>query len=340
MLDAVSNVLHLGIIGRGKTSPDAATGLMEDFIDGVLLNDAQLKIYVAADDTWDDLHKEIIEYWAEDTALLTVAHNDDGKEKSKDDLPDTTSTLNVQRPHLRVVKALTDVAAQGEAAVLLALWDDEDDEVFDAAEIAWDHDIDVFDLTAGMEQITFVDAPEEEEEEAPASDPEPEVQEAEEVEVIAPHITEEVEEEEEDNEAEAEAEEASLVYSEDSLNDLPRAEVKAIAVSRGLVDQTAKTHTPTLIRMILEDQDREEPQEDVPPTSAPEPAEEVRGEDSTDTPVSDEESLLKAMQALADSVQKDIDNLTGHLQKFDEDLRHLTDHIRRLTHSVEGKKKR
>jgi len=235
--------LTIGIIGQGKTSPESATALLDNFIDSREVADDELRFVFALDETWDEVKSEIWEYYEDFD--YEVVYNDDGADLkvAKALLKDAASKHKVQRVDKKIVQILDNV--EGEAA-LVVLWDhdSEDPEVgYKAAEEADKAGIKVYDLTDAMDVVSFAGEDEEVEEDE---------EKEEEVEAEEPEEAEEEEDEDTDKE---EAEVADGPYTRDELEAMNREDVKALAVKAGLVDKKSKTHTKTLVSLLLDHYD-------------------------------------------------------------------------------------
>lgn len=166
----------LGCIGQGATSVKNATALLTDLIKA---NGGKAKFVLPATEKhWTEGIEAVADFAIENEYPLVLVVDDSAAAHRplKGYLTQAAEKIKVQKPINKVVQ----IVSGEQNAKLLILWDDEDDNCFDALEAADQNEVEALDLCAGLHKLEFTDPgagepeadPEEEEE--PAADEEPE----------------------------------------------------------------------------------------------------------------------------------------------------------------------
>jgi len=265
----------IGIIGSGETTPENATELLDMMIDQTG-GDTEAAFVFGVSHEWTPVLQEAADYFEDFPSEVVWSQR---ARKDLDAFPDdlldaATAVHKAERVGIKVADVLAKRRDEGNEVYLAVAWDhnlaeDEEDEGYRAAEAAHDLGIEVRDLTSGLEIINFLD--EEDEEEEP----------------------EEAEEKDEAPETDG--------YTREYLEGLDRADLKKVGIDLGLIEESQRPRTPTLVEMILKHQaagEEGEEQEETPEEPAEKPAEEEpkeepeaqdapEGSETTSTPFDD-----------------------------------------------------
>lgn len=237
--------ITLGFIGTGEIKPKTTRSLLADLIEAAEGN-ARFLIPVTKD-LWNDGLATVVAY-AEAQQIPYEVITDESTATLKGSAPEAVEGALKSHKVARPVAKLVGTLAKAPQPTLIVLWDDEDDTLFTAAELAIEEHIPVLDLTSGLDEVELAEEEDGEEASEPADDEEeapglPESDDDEEV-APAPPSDDGVAPEGEEDDLD------SFLWKEEELALKDVEELKAIAKSMG-IELPPRTRANTYRKAIL-----------------------------------------------------------------------------------------